>query len=184
MSSGCWKFSGSSPEFIFKDLLKKLNKSWEDIFGWKLFLSVNSQQSNISNQLTVLGSDNQGACLKLIQRLNVILSESINVEALKDTGIKFQKNKGSITKLSYFLESKGIKMSPFINYLLQLNTFRSELTDAHRHSSDASDNFLKASAFFEFDKDSPRYKKLSIVLFEKANEAIQELLARINKLSL
>lgn len=182
MNNGCWKFNASSPEFVFKHQLEMLNKSWEAVFGWKLLVPFNTNQSSISNQLTVLGSNNRGACLKLIQRLNLILSERINVEALKQTGIQFGKNKKGIVKLSIFLESKGICLSPFINYLLQLNTFRSELSETHIHSSDISTELQKACSFFEFDIDNPDFRKLSIALFKKANDAIQIILSNINNL--
>ena len=182
MNNGCWKFNASSPEFVFKHQLEVLNKSWEAVFGWKLLIPFNTDQSSISNQLTVLGSNNRGACLKLIQRLNLILSERINVVALKQTGLHFEKSQGSIVKLSIFLESKEIHLSPFINYLLQLNTFRSELSETHIHASEISDKLQKACSFFEFNIDTPDYRKLSIALFKQANDAIQKILSDINNL--
>lgn len=182
MNNGCWKFNASSPEFVFKHQLEVLNKSWDTVFGWKLFIPFNTDQSSISNQLTVLGSNNRGACLKLIQRLNLILSERINVVALKQTGLHFEKNQGRIVKLSIFLESKGIHLSPFINYLLQLNTFRSELSETHIHASEISDKLHKACSFFEFDIDNPDFRKLSIALFQQANDSIRIILSDINNL--
>ena len=62
--------------------------------------------------------------------------------------------------------------TPLVNFLLQLDTLRSEFTDTHRNDSKMnSKNLQKALDYFGINNNGSDYKLGAIQLFEKATEA-------------
>lgn len=112
--------------------------------------------------------------------LNVVLRESIDKDELLKAGTKY--NEGSVVVLSYFLETKGQKMTPLINFLYKVGTLRT-LTEAHRIADfqkldEKKRKQLEESIdFIGLSLEQNNYVEASYNLFNKANEAFQWLIS-------
>ena len=116
--------------------------------------------------------------------MNLVLSESINSEELKKLQYKYPKDSKGIRKLTVVLESNGYIKSLLINFLLKLNTMRSEFTDSHINSSDMSDHLKEALGFIGLSLEKKNYKEASINLFNKGIEAFNFFNGIIDNLTL
>ena len=107
--------------------------------------------------------------------MNLLLSESIDVSELNKIEFPIPNDKKdckAIMKLNYFLEYHNQSKTPLVNFLLQLDTLRSEFTDTHRNDSKMnSKNLQKALDYFGINNNGSDYKLGAIQLFEKATEA-------------
>ena len=179
-----WNARSSSPDFVFRHLFTEVNRLWHNKFGWPLFKPTTGLQDNAIERVFVLGSNEPGYFRNLLLPFNLVLAESINVDELER--LKFEipkKDCGNILKLNYFLEAKGHKRNCFINFLLQLNTLRSEFSETHRNKSEYSDKMLKALDFIGLDVDAANYVEATINLSNNANEAFRWLIPRIDNLN-
>lgn len=104
--------------------------------------------------------------------MNLVLTESINVSELKKVFVQSEKGTGGITLLNSFLESKGIRQSPFIHFLRQLQTLRSQFSDVHRNGEKQDKHLGQALQYINLSLDNPDFQKASISLFEKGHEAL------------
>lgn len=186
-SQDCWNAIPSSPDFLFRYLFKEANRKWEKMMGWVLFRPTTNAQSGALERLFILGYNHEGSFRNLILTLNLVLSESINVQELNkiDFPIPKDKKKGirGVMLLNYFLESKGFPKNPFINFLLKLGTLRSQYSEAHRNSNVCDDILAAALEFIGLCKDSQNYTEASINLFLRAQEAFKYLLSIIPSFS-
>lgn len=176
----------SSPDLIFKERYAQLNRVWEEHFGWKLLKPTTKLQSNALDRVFILGDNEAGHFIKHLYPFNLIVSESINVEELSKLDFPIPKDKkknlGSVMCLNYFLESLGYEKTPIIDFCLQLQTLRSELTETHRSASEISPNLQKALDYIQFSFDDNNWRQASFTLFTKANEALLWLITVVNEL--
>lgn len=119
---------------------------------------------------------------------NLVLSESINNEALNDYPIEFDKDEKSISKLEKFLKFQGVENSEFITFLKNLNSLRSKVTNTHRSSTKFDKRALKSFVYFGVPSGQDSLEqmdlvKLSISIFRKANETISTLQLQIQSIS-
>lgn len=179
----CWNAKSSSPDFVFRHYFSKVNKVWEQKFGWPLFKPTTGLQEKAIQRVFVLGSNEPGYFRNLLLPFNLILGESINVRELEK--LEFdqpKKENGNILKLNYYLEAQGYSKNCFINFLLQLNTLRSEFSEAHRNKSEYTDKMIKALAYIGLDVEESNYIEATINLFNRANESFRWLLSIIDNL--
>lgn len=175
-----WNARSSSPDFVFRHLFKKANDLWKNKFGWYLFKPTTGLQENHLQRIFLVGEDKYGHFESLILMLNVVLRESIDKVELVKAGAK--NNEGSVVVLSYFLESKGQKMTPIVNFLYKVGTLRS-LTEAHRIADfqkleEKKRKQLEESMdFIGLSLEKNNYVEASLNLFVKANEAFQWLIS-------
>ena len=108
-----------------------------------------------------------------------ILTESINVPALKSSRVSFTKDSGSIKKLIEFLSYHKIGTNGFITFLLNLNTLRSNYTSAHRIDSGEKKDLEKAKSYIGLKVENMNYMESSVNLFSLASEAFEELISLI-----
>lgn len=185
-SQTCFNAKVSSPDLIFKERYVQLNRVWEDYFGWKLFKPTKKLQSNALDRVFILGDNEAGHFIKHLYPFNLIVCECINVEELSKLDFYIPKDKkknlGSVMRLNYFLESLGYERTPIINFCLQLQTLRSELTETHRSDSEISANLQKALDYIQFSFDDNNWRQASFTLFTKANEALLWLITVVNEL--
>lgn len=179
-----WNARSTSPDFVFRHLFAEVNRLWQNKFGWPLFKPTTGLQHNAIERVFVLGSNEPGYFRNLLLPFNLVLAESINVDELEK--LKFEipkKDCGNILKLNYFLEANGHKRNCFINFLLQLNTLRSEFSETHRNKSEYSDKMLKALEFIGLDVDAANYVEATVNIFNNANEAFRWLLSIIENIN-
>mgnify|MGYP005981182205 FL=1 len=179
-----WASKGRLPEYIFKDIFTQTNKLWTNAFGWRLFKELTGAYQHAFDHLFSLGDDKEENFKILVKTMNLVLSESINVEKLKELPFSYPKNSKGIGKLTVVLESNGLKMNQFINYLLKINTIRSEFTDSHRNSSEMSGHLKESLDFFELSLDKKNFKEASINIFRKGIDAFKFLNEIIPNISL
>ena len=127
----------------------------------------------------MLGEDSDTMFRHLCQTLSLVLNEAINVEELNKLKFNYRKDSKSVSKFGYFLESKGYKRTPIVNFMFKLQKIRSEYTDAHMNSSKPSIELIEAFEFFGLSLDKNNFKEASKQIFCKANEALEELLIKI-----
>lgn len=175
-----WNARSSSPDFVFRHLFAKANHLWKNKFGWYLFKPTTGLQENHLQRIFLVGEDKYGHFDSLILMLNVVLRESIDKDELLKAGTKY--NEGSVVVLSYFLETKGQKMTPLINFLYKVGTLRT-LTEAHRIADfqkldEKKRKQLEESIdFIGLSLEQNNYVEASYNLFNKANEAFQWLIS-------
>lgn len=174
-----WGARATSPDFRFRDCFNELQKKWQERFGWVLFKPTTGTQQNIINRLVVLGSDNSANFSDLIKDFNLVLTESINVPALKSSRVSFTKGSGSIKKLIEFLSYHKIGTNGFITFLLNLNTLRSNYTSAHRIDSGEKKDLEKAKSYIGLKVENMNYMESSVNMFSLASEAFEELISLI-----
>lgn len=179
-----WASKGRLPEYIFKDLFTQTNKQWLDTFGWPLFKELTGAHRYSFDHLFSLGDDKEENFKILVKTMNLVLSESINVEKLKELPFSYLRNSKGIGKLTVVLESNGYERNQFINYLLKLNTLRSEFTDSHRNSSEMSDHLKESLDYFELSLNKKNFKEASINIFRKGIDAFKFLNEIIPNISL
>ncbi|WP_285827706.1 hypothetical protein [Bacteroides acidifaciens] len=179
-----WASKGRLIEYNFRDLFKRTNKKWFDTFGWYLFKELQGSQRYAVYHLYSLGEDKEESFKSLLKTMNLVLSESINSEELKKLQYKYPKDSKGIRKLTVVLESNGYIKSLLINFLLKLNTMRSEFTDSHINSSDMSDHLKEALGFIGLSLETKNYKEASINLFNKGIEAFNFFNGIIDNLTL
>ena len=170
-----WNASEESPDFIFRRLYLKVNELWAEKFGWELFKPTQRLQENLLERIFLLGNNEPGNFRVLIQSLNIVLTESIDVDNLMKLNFQLpsKKDLGSIMKLNYFLESKGYPKNEFINFLLKIDTIRSEFTDVHRNKSEISDKLSDALSYINLRFKESNYQEASLYLFNRANEVFK-----------
>lgn len=174
-----WNDAGNLPEYRFRTLLSLVNKQWNEKFGWTLFVPTTGSQSNAINQLFSLGDNNIEHFKSLIQIMNIVLTESINVKELNKLPYNYPDNSKGITKLSCVLDAKGYTDHHLINFLRQLNTFRSKLSDSHRNSNNTDNKLSKALGYIGLSIEDGNFREGSINLFTKGIEALESLIAII-----
>ena len=130
----------------------------------------------------MLGEDSDSMFRLLCQTLSLVLNEAINVEELNKLEFNCRKDAKSVSKFGFFLESKGYKRTPIVNFMFKLQKIRSEYTDAHMNSSRPSKGLIEAFEFFGLSLDKNNFKEASKQIFRKANEALEELLIKIPEL--
>lgn len=171
----CWNHEYSSPDFVFREAFREVNKLWEQKFDWKLFKPTTGVQANVLERIFILSSNSIVCFRNLVEQMNLLLSESIDVSELNKIEFPIPNDKKdckAIMKLNYFLEYHNQSKTPLVNFLLQLDTLRSEFTDTHRNDSKMnSKNLQKALDYFGINNNGSDYKLGAIQLFEKATEA-------------
>lgn len=181
-----WPTTLCTPDFIFREIYQEVNQKWRQLFGWNLFRPLTGTQSNLLGRVYILGDNNPSHFKTLILYLNTILTDSLddkNIDKLLEKGEK-QKGNKSISKLTLYFKSRGYDFNPMINFLLQLNTLRSEFTDAHRNKTTCSDHLNNALDFIQFKTSKDNYKEASINLFIEANKSLRWLLSNIDNLAI
>lgn len=174
-----WNVRSTSPDFLFRYLFTQANDLWQTKFGWYLFKPTTGLQENHLQRIFLVGEDKYGHFDSLILMLNVVLRESINKDELIKAGTK--RAEGSVVMLSYFLENKGMQMTPLVNFLFKLGSLRS-LTEAHRIADleklkDKERKHLEESMeYIDLSLDRHNYVEASFNLFVKANEAFKWLI--------
>lgn len=168
-----WSCIATLPEYKFKDLFIRINKKWYDAFGWLLFKELTGSHINAFDHLYSLGEDKEESFKILVKTLNLVLSESINVRQINKLSYKFKKESGGIGRLTVILEANGHIKNKFINYLLKLNTIRSEYTDTHRNREEMTSKLSESLSFFGVDLNKRNFREGSINLFTKGIEAFQ-----------
>lgn len=179
-----WASKGRLPEYIFKDVFSQTNKKWFDTFGWVLFKEPKGSQRYALDHLFSLGEDKEENFKILVKTMNLVLSDCINSEELKKLTFEYPKNSKGIGRLTVVLESNSYIKNILINFLLKLNTIRSEFTDSHINSSNASKHLKESLEFFGLSLDKKNYKEASINLFHKGIEAFNFLNDIIPNISL
>lgn len=188
IENGCWNPKQTLPDYLFRDYIYSLNQTWNKKFGWALFLPLSNAQRNMIYRLFSLTEQNCEALSNFLMSFNLVLSESINNEALNDYPIEFVKDEKSISKLEKFLEFQGIENSEFITFLKNLNSLRSKVTNTHRSSTKFDKRALKSFVYFGVPSGQDSLEqmdlvKLSISIFRKANETISTLQLQIQSIS-
>lgn len=167
-----WSGKVVSIDYKFRNLFNRINIDWEKYFGWRLFKPTKNLQSTAIKRIFILGENNSGPFRKLLELMNLVLTESINVTELKNLLFHIQKGTPGIALLNSFLESKGICHSPFIHFLRQLNTLRSQFSDVHRNGEKTDKHLSQALDYVSLDLKNPDFKTASINLFEKGYETL------------
>ena len=167
-----WSGKVVSIDYKFRNLFNRINTDWEKYFGWKLFKPTKDLQSTALKRIFIVSENNSGPFRKLLELMNLVLTESINVSELKKVFVQSEKGTGGITLLNSFLESKGIRQSPFIHFLRQLQTLRSQFSDVHRNGEKQDKHLGQALQYINLSLDNPDFQKASISLFEKGHEAL------------
>lgn len=167
-----WSGKVVSIDYKFRNLFNRINTDWEKYFGWKLFKPTKDLQSTALKRIFIVSENNSGPFRKLLELMNLVLTESINVSELKKVFVQSEKGTGGITLLNSFLESKGIRQSPFIHFLRQLQTLRSQFSDVHRNGEKQDKHLGQALQYINLSLDDPDFQKASISLFEKGHEAL------------
>lgn len=179
-----WASRGRLIEYLFRDLFVQTNKKWLDTFGWPLFTETKGSQRYALDHLYSLGEDKEENFKILVKTMNLVLSESINSDELKKLHYKYPEHSKGIAKLTVVLESNGLVMNKLINFLLKLNTMRSEFTDSHINSSKVSKHLKESLDFVGLSLDKKNYKEASKNLFYKGVEAFNFLNEIIPNISL
>ena len=178
-----WNVLPTLPDFRFQHIYKDVNFAWLQKFGWLLFKTFETTaQRNVLSRCFMLGEDSDSMFRLLCQTLSLVLNEAINVEELNKLEFNCRKDAKSVSKFGFFLESKGYKRTPIVNFMFKLQKIRSEYTDAHMNSSKPSIELIEAFEFFGLSLDKNNFKEASKQIFRKANEALEELLIKIPEL--
>lgn len=167
-----WSGKVVSIDYKFRKLFNRINADWEKYFGWELFKPTKDLQSTALKRIFIVSDNNSGSFRKLIELMNLVLTESINVGNLKKFFDQNGKETRGISLLNSFLESKGVYQSPFIHFLRQLNTLRSQFSDVHRNGEKPDKHLAQALQYINISLENPDFQKASIRLFEKGHEAL------------
>lgn len=167
-----WSGTVVSIDYKFRNLFNRINTDWEKYFGWKLFKPTKELQATALKRIFIVSENNSGPFRKLVELMNLVLTESINVSELKKLFAQNEKGSGGITLLNSFLESKGICQSPFIHFLRQLQTLRSQFSDVHRNGEKPEKHLGQALQYISLSLENPDFQKASICLFDKGHEAL------------
>ncbi len=167
-----WSGKVVSIDYKFRKLFNRINADWKKYFGWELFKPTKDLQSTALKRIFIVSDNNSGSFRKLIELMNLVLTESINVGNLKKIFDQNGKETRGISLLNSFLESKGVYQSPFIHFLRQLNTLRSQFSDVHRNGEKPDKHLAQALQYINISLENPDFQKASIRLFEKGHEAL------------
>lgn len=167
-----WSGKVVSIDYKFRNLFNRVNKDWEKYFGWKLFKPTKDLQSTALKRIFIVSENNSGPFRKLLELMNLVLTESINVGELKKLLDNNQKGIRGISLLDLFLKSKGIHQSPFIHFLRQLNTLRCQFSDVHRNGEIPDKHLPQALEYISLNLENPDFKEASINLFKTGYEAL------------
>lgn len=167
----------ASIDFVFRERIIQLNSLWLKKFGWELLKPPTNAQRNIFYQVIVLQINEYGQLADLIQKMNLLLTDSINVKELNKAPIVYNDDDKSIQRLSKFIEFQNLTSAKFVEFLSCLNRLRSYFTNTHRHNSNYVDkNFMKATAYINIELSVPNFQNASVILFQKANDAFEEII--------
>lgn len=188
IENGCWNPVQTLPDYLFRDYIYSLNQIWNNKFGWPLFLPLSNAQRNTIYRLFSLTEQNCEALSNFLMSFNLVLSESINNEALNGYSIEFDKDEKSISKLEKFMKFQDFENSEFIKFLKNLNSLRSKVTNTHRSSAKIDKRTLKSFVYFGVPTGQDSLEqmdlvKLSCSIFQKANEVISSLHTQIQSAS-
>lgn len=177
-SKGFWgELKYSSIDYIFRDVIRRCNIVWKDSFGWNLFNPLPEYQKESLYQIFRLYVNDYSPFAELITKIGLVSTASINVDEINKCQHLYEERDMPITKLKKYLESRGVNLPNFTDYLTRLNRLRSYFTNAHPHSSSYKNkNFIKATSFIEFDADKGNFIEASDILINKGIEAFNEVI--------
>lgn len=165
----------SSIDYVFRQVIERCNKVWELHFGWKLFNSLHEYQKESINQIFRLYLNDYSPFAELVTKIGLVTTGNINVEEINKCQHLYEEHDMPITKLKKYLDSIGVHLPKFTDYLLNFNRLRSYFTNAHPHvSSYKNKKFIKVTSFIEFDADKANFIEASDRLLNKGIEAFNE----------
>ena len=160
-----------SPDFIFQELYKQVNKSFTNKYGDPLWQELNKEEDRFT-QLIILTINERQLFKAFIANIVNIIVEHLNKKLLKcfdEEG----KVLSSITCFKRFLQDKSLDNDEsIIKTFRNLQTLRSELS-AHKESSKISKELKKALQWFNISNKD--YIQDSINIFNKLNEVLTTL---------
>lgn len=160
-----WFASPSRPDLVFKSKLGRFNKSWQQQFGWPLFVDLAPADAHHLIALRIPLSNDQAEFDGQVQSLTIVLIDSLN-EAQLANGLTLEPGVKGITKLKAFLEARGVaEASALVTFLRNLQALRSASV-AHRKGSE----YEKIASVF--DLENKELKEVFTVIFRSANEML------------
>ena len=121
-----------SPDLRFKYLFERLQRRWQECFGWQLFLPLSDEDSHFYTTLRVPLTNDQAEFDSQVLALTKILVDSINEKRLAAELGGTHANERGISKLERFLEQRQLpERANCIAFLRALQDLRSSGV-AHR----------------------------------------------------
>ena len=176
-----WTPPQTLPDYIFRDLMYKLRQLWTEKYGWPLFKELQGVQANYPYQLFALTTNTISPLKDFITKFNLVLTEAINVSAIKNSGCEIPDKPGSINWLESYFKLFPYDSANLISCLRNLNTLRSKMTDAHIDSTEFESITIKSLRGFGIEAENLSWstldkKLLSRNIFKHFNEALTTLL--------
>lgn len=159
----------------------KLRQLWTEKYGWPLFKELQGVQANYPYQLFALTTNTISPLKDFITKFNLVLTEAINVSAIKNSGCEIPDKPGSINWLESYFKLFPYDSANLISCLRNLNTLRSKMTDAHIDSTEFESITIKSLRGFGIEAENLSWstldkKLLSRNIFKHFNEALTTLL--------
>jgi len=126
------------PDLVFKNLLPRVNKAWQDRFGWPLWREPHPQDQYIFNKLHVSLGDEQSEFDEQNLLLAKTLVDFLNEEELAKRGGTLPSDAKGIAKLTGFLRENGFSGGDaHLEFLRGLQRLRSK--GVHRKTAEYED---------------------------------------------
>lgn len=167
--------NSTSIDFVFKNTYVKVNKTFADKMGWKLFLDLDEQDLYNFEGLRIPVNNSISEMDMLVLSLVKVLLDSINEkEIVRQLTGNYEKLVGSISKLEAWMVELGLQgFESHIKFLRNLQELRSSGT-GHRKGK----GYQKISKVFDIQKGN--YKEAFVNILEQANSFLNYINDNIN----